>query len=67
MKLTIFSEREQIVRKVNFSGKTVNGLLQYLRINPETVLVVRKNKVLTGKEMVKDGDQIELLSVISGG
>ena len=67
MEITVFTEREKYTTKVNFSGKTVKELLLQLNINSETILVIRKNEVLTEDEVLQKGDQISLLSVISGG
>jgi sulfur carrier protein len=59
-------EREQTTEKISFSG-TVEQLLQQLDLNPETVLVIRLNEVLTEDEELADEDTIEILSVVSGG
>ncbi len=67
MELVIKREREQSREKISFSGKTVKELLLKLKLNPETVLVVRKKEVLTEDELVKNKDKIEILSVVSGG
>ncbi|HLD72491.1 MAG TPA: MoaD/ThiS family protein [Candidatus Nanoarchaeia archaeon] len=67
MELVIKREREQSREKISFSGKTVKELLLKLKLNPETVLVVRKEEVLTEDELVKNKDEIEILSVVSGG
>ncbi len=67
MELIIKREREQSREKISFSGKTVKELLLKLKLNPETVLVVRKEEVLTEDELLKNKDEIEILSVVSGG
>jgi len=67
MEITIFKEAEQMLEKVNFSGKIVLELLRELKINAETTIVVRNNEVLTLDEEISAGERIELLSVISGG
>ncbi len=67
MELTIFRERENTTEKVNFFGLTVADLLQQLKINPETVIVVRQQEVLIEAEPLQAGDQLKILSVISGG
>ena len=67
MKVTIFNEREQTTEEINFSGKNVKQLLEFLKINPETVIVVRSNEVLLDDELIKNKDTVELLSVVSGG
>lgn len=67
MEITVIKERERTTRKVRFSGKTIREFLTQLKINPEVVLVVRKNEVLTEEELLHDKDVIELMSVVSGG
>ncbi|MBI2666180.1 sulfur carrier protein ThiS [Candidatus Woesearchaeota archaeon] len=67
MKLQVKNERENSLKKIVFAGTTVQELLKQLKINPETVIVVRNNEVITEDEELKDKEQIELLSVISGG
>ena len=67
MKLQIFNEREQTTEEISFSGKNVKELLQFLKVNPETVLVVRNKEVLLEDEPLNNQDSIELLSVVSGG
>ena len=64
--MKVFIERKNKQIEVKFSGK-VSDLLEKIEINPETVLVVRKNEMLTPDRNVKDEDEIKLLSVISGG
>ena len=67
MKVTIFNEREQTTEEINFSGTKIKQLLEFLKVNPETVLVVRNEEVLLEDEIIKNKDKIELLSVVSGG
>jgi sulfur carrier protein ThiS len=67
MKLTIITEKTGTKEKINFSGKTVKELLEFLKINPEIIIPVRKNEVLTEEDELKDNDKVEILSVISGG
>lgn len=67
MELTIVQERNSTTEKINFSGKTVKELLNQLKINPEIVILTRKNQVLTEEDSLKNKDKIEILSVISGG
>ncbi len=67
MNLTIFNEREQTTVKIKFAGTKVKDLLHYLKLNPESFLVVRNSEVITEEEILQDQDKIELLSVISGG
>lgn len=67
MKLTVFNERAQTTTAVQFKGNTVKELLTYLTINPETVIVLRKEEVITAEETLQEGEELYLLSVISGG
>lgn len=67
MELTIKIERNRTKEKINFSGKNVKELLTFLKINPETVILTRKNEILNQDDVLKNKDQIEILSVISGG
>ena len=67
MHLTIKKEREQTTEKIFFQKKTLGELLNQLRINPETVIAVSNNTVITEDEELQDNETIELLSVISGG
>lgn len=67
MNITVLNEREHTTKNITFSGKTLFDLLKQLKINPEVVIVVRKNEVITEDEILHDQDTIELLSVVSGG
>jgi len=67
MELTIFRELEQSTEKISFSGEKVKELLEQLKINSETVLVIRNNEVITEEEILHDNDKLEILSVVSGG
>ncbi len=48
-------------------GITVRQALIKLEINPESVLATREGELLTDDEILKDGDRIRLVAVISGG
>ena len=67
MRITVFKEREQKLKTISFSGKTVHDLLRQLKINPEVVIVVKNDEVLTGQDILKEHDKVDILSVISGG
>ena len=42
-------------------------LLKKIDINPETVLVVRKDELLTEDRKLRNEDEVRILSVVSGG
>lgn len=48
-------------------GMRVLVLLKKLALFPETVMVIRADRLLTEDELVQDDDTIEIRSVISGG
>lgn len=45
----------------------VSDALILAKVNPETVLVKKKNKLIPHDALLKDGDVLELVTVISGG
>lgn len=61
----VFIEREN--RKEEVKVDTARALLNKLKINPETVLVVKDDKLITEDTRLNSKDKVKLLSVISGG
>lgn len=49
------------------SGMTIRDALLSVQIKPESVLAIRSGELLTDDELLKDGDEIKLIAVISGG
>jgi sulfur carrier protein len=49
------------------SGMTVRAAMQKVGIQPESVIPTRNGDLITEDEILKDGDQIRLVAVISGG
>lgn len=48
-------------------GMTLRDALLKLDIVPESVIPVRKGELITDDEILKDGEVIKLVAVISGG
>jgi|TARA_Y100000310_G_scaffold144893_3_gene144213 thiamine biosynthesis protein ThiS len=68
MQITAYIERENKERIVELEEQaTVEKLLEKLKINPETVLVVKNEEVLLKEVKLEDKDTIKILSVVSGG
>lgn len=68
MLMKIFIERQNKQRTLFVNKKiSVSAVLAKLKINPEEVLVVRDDVVLTDDILVLPTDALKLLSVISGG
>lgn len=49
------------------AGQTIRQALEKLGIVPETVLPVRHGKLVAEDEILKEGESIRLVAVISGG
>ena len=58
---------EKTNQKKNLSAKTVEELLHKLGINPDTVLISKNNKIVLLDEKLSDADEVNILSVVSGG
>jgi sulfur carrier protein ThiS len=60
-----------ILRKKEYEleGKTikVKQALQQLELSPEAYLLVRAGELLNENDLLRDGDVIKVVSVISGG
>jgi sulfur carrier protein len=59
-----------ILRKKEYevrSGMTIRSALLKLDISPEAVLPTRNGELISEEEIIKDGDVIKLVAVISGG
>ena len=49
------------------AGMTVRDAILKCGLNPEQVLAVRTGKLIHEATILKDGDEIKLVAVISGG
>ena len=67
MNIQINSELTRTSLQHTLKGTTVLHLLEELNVNPETVLVVKNDEVLTNDNGLQDNDKITFLSVVSGG
>jgi len=47
--------------------RTVGELLVRLHINPETVLILSRGRLLTRDETLREDDEVEIRPVVSGG
>ncbi|MDP2908222.1 MAG: MoaD/ThiS family protein [Nanoarchaeota archaeon] len=63
--MKVFIERENKTKEVK--AKTIKEILEKLRINPETVLTVVNNELVTDDRKLNSKDEIKILSVVSGG
>jgi sulfur carrier protein ThiS len=68
MKVKIFLEKEN--KKRTFEAKkkqTVESMLKKMKINPQTVIVVKNGQVVTEQETLQEKDELKILSVKLGG
>ena len=65
MKVIIRNPRR---RELELEGsRQVDALIKELDLNPEQVLVIRDDDLLTRDVMIKNEDTVEIVSAISGG
>ena len=64
--MKIFIEKDRTKKEIEFCGK-VREMLLKIGENPVAVLVTRNDELLSEDEMLKDTDEIKILSVVSGG
>ena len=65
MKVIIRNPRR---REFELEGsRRVDALIKELDLNPEQVLVIRDDDLLTRDVMIKNEDTVEIVSAISGG
>lgn len=46
---------------------TARDALKKINIDPESVLIVVNDKLVTDDTVLKEGDQVKLVAVVSGG
>ncbi len=63
--MVVLRRREQILAVP--AGKNLEGILREAGILPDTVLVVREGKIVPLDYRPQDGEEFELIEVISGG
>ncbi|HLD04403.1 MAG TPA: MoaD/ThiS family protein [Candidatus Nanoarchaeia archaeon] len=64
MKIYLEQQNKKLNKKFNGSAKK---LLGELRISASAVLIIKNGELVTEDELLKDKDDVKLLSVVSGG
>jgi len=68
MEVNVFLERQNKKEKVSLEKEiTVAELMQKLDVNKAEVVPVQNDELVTEDSIVKAGDDIKFLAVISGG
>ncbi len=52
---------------VDDDSTTVEGVLDRIGVNPETVIVEMEDEIVSLGKAVVDGDKLNLINVVSGG
>jgi len=62
----VFPGRKKQLIKLPTRSK-VAGLLKALDLNPQTVVVRCNGKIVAEGELLKSGDQVEIIHIVTGG
>lgn len=65
MKIIAYLERSKETKEIEI--KEFNDIFTKLSLNPESMLVIRNNELITEKTKLKENDKIRIMPVISGG
>jgi len=63
--VNVYIEKEN--KTVNIKARNAKEAIEILKLNPETILIVKNNELVMPEENINDDDEIKFLSVISGG
>lgn len=64
--MKLFIEKQKKNMMIKFSG-TGSELLKKLKINPQDILLIKNDVLISEDDKIKDSDEIKILSVVSGG
>ena len=68
MQITVTFSRTKENRKLEFEkASTVEHVLKKLNLKPDTVIVMIKNRPVPIDDEIKDGEELNILQVSSGG
>jgi sulfur carrier protein len=65
--MKVFVEKDSRSLNLKFDKITGKQLLENLKINSSTVLIVKNDEVVLEDEILENDDDIKILSVVSGG
>ena len=68
MRIKVFLEKENAHKSVEIpKGQTIESVLKRMKINPQTVIVVKNGEVVTEQDSLRENDSLKILSVKLGG
>lgn len=65
--MKIYLEKDNKSVDVNKKKITGKDLLEFLKVNPSSVILVKNDEVVLDDEIFTEKDDIKILSVVSGG
>ena len=68
MKITIKISRNNEIKTIDLEkGSKIQDVLTKINMKPDTLIVMNKNKPIPIDDEVKEGDELTILQVSSGG
>ncbi|MBO3769667.1 MAG: MoaD/ThiS family protein [Thermoproteota archaeon] len=68
MKIKVFIQRSGETKLIDLGENSrIGDLLKSLGISPSEIVPVKNGAIVTEREILRDGDEVKLLSVVSGG
>ncbi|MEM3712999.1 MAG: MoaD/ThiS family protein [Thermoproteota archaeon] len=68
MKIKVFIQRIGETKLIDLEENSrIGDLLKSLGISPSEIVPVKNGVIVTEREALRDGDEVKLLSVVSGG
>ena len=68
MQIKVKISRTKETKKINIkTGSTVEDVLKKINLKPDSVIIMNKNKPTPVDDEIKDGEEITILQVSSGG
>jgi sulfur carrier protein ThiS len=65
--MNVFIEKSNKTISVRKAYKKASDLVKELGINPDSIIIIRNNAVILSEDPLSAKDDIQLLSVVSGG
>ena len=68
MKITVKNSRTNQIKTIELEkGSTVQDVLTKINLKPDTLIVINKSKPIPIDDEIKDGEELTILQVSSGG
>ncbi|KYK23245.1 hypothetical protein AYK25_10195 [Thermoplasmatales archaeon SM1-50] len=68
MKVKVHISRTKKIEEIDIdTGTTVEHILKKINLKPDTVIVMKKDKPIPIVDEIKDGEELKIIHVSSGG